>query len=84
MKLKTGDIVYGTDFNREDIKREDITVDIKPKSSLKDILCMSACAVCVVYFSWLLGFSSGAVTGTEATIEASEKVRIANTTEKEI
>lgn len=79
MKLKTGDIVYGTDF-----KREDITVNTKTKNSFKDILCMSACAVCVVYFSRLLGFIDGANEGAKVAKETIDKIYSVNTTEKEI
>lgn len=79
MKLKTGDIVYGTDF-----KREDITVNTRTKNSFTDILCMSACAVCVVYFSRLLGFIDGANEGARVSKEAIEKVYPVTATEKEI
>lgn len=68
MKLKTGDIVYGTDF-----KREDITVNTRTKNSLKDIIRMSVCAVCVVYFSRLLGFIDGANEGAKVAKETMEK-----------
>lgn len=79
MKLKTGDIVYGTDF-----KREDVTVNTRTKNSFADILCMSACAVCVVYFSRLLGFIDGANEGMKAVKEVYEKIYTLNATEKEI
>ena len=79
MKLKIGDIVYGTDS-----KREDIIVDTRSKRSLKDILLLSTCAVWTAYFTYLLGFTNGAVKGSRATVETSKKVYTANATKKEI